>query len=720
MFKNLKVIFTHSHLIPFYLLFLILLCYFVKFSYKKISVINEKTKKLLILIRIIVWAVLILSLINPVIQYNLLKTEKSKIGILIDNSLSMMVKDREGITRFEKSRRLIQNKIFLKLNKKFNLQYFLFDKELIPSDKNNILQTTHPDGHSTDIGNALLKISSSSGHGLNNIILLSDGINNVHHDMNRIASQLKNKNIKIFTLKLNQNENIKDISLHEINHPQEVNVNTKFNLKIKINSIKYNDRPLLIKIFINDKLNRTRAINIKSGMNTISTPLSIKKRGVSKITISAKSLPDESILLNNSKSVFIRTIKSKFKVLLIYGQPSFEYKFLKLALDNDPNIIADTYLKLKNNLIKIKNVTKYDLIIIGNIKYHDIPDGLVNKILYYANNKNGAMLFLGGRYGFRNGDYHNSKLKNIIPVQWKHSGEFTRSDFTLKLTSSGINSQAMHITDDIDKLQEYWNDLPPCNLINNIKKVKKGTDIFALHSKYSELIALAVGKYKRCRIGIFTIYPTWKWGFINIGMGYPQNPFNIFWQQFIRYLISMNVDKINLLTNKLIYKKNEDIFVTLSLFDKNFKPVKRNKILIELLKKGDKEYNYINNFYLYPSATTTGYYKSITSCKEYGEYKLKIKSPPYKAETFFLIKRPEEELYTLEANTKLLKQLSLICGGKFLNPNQIKDIEKLVKGKEIKREIHQEVDLWSNWILLISLIGILTFEWYIRKKNSLP
>ena len=719
MLKSLKILFTHSHLIPFYLIILFLLIYFTKFSYKNISALSKKTKKLLIYARIIVWVIIIISLINPLIQYFFDKIEKSKVVLLMDNSLSMMIKDKNNQTRFNKAKDILNHKIFNYLSMNFNLQYFLFSRELKPSDKQNILLAKSPEGDITDIGGALLKTALSGGEYMHNIVLLSDGINNVYHDMPRIANQLKKKNIKIYSIQLDQDENIKDISLMDIESPFEINVNTKLNLKIKINSIRYHSTPLTIKTYINDKLYSTKTVNIKAGLNKRIIPVIIKNMGINKITMTCSSMPDESILLNNSKTIFIRTIKSKFKVLLIYGQPSFEYKFLKLAMETDPNILSDTYLKIKNNLGNIENLTKYDLVIIGNIRYKDIPVNLVDKLVYYANHKSGAMLFLGGKNSFESGDYHTSKLKNIIPVAWGRSGGFIKSDFTLKLSSSGINSSAMQIISDINRLQEYWDNLPPCNLINVIKKVKPGTDIIAVSSKNPDLIVLALGTYKRARIGIFSAYPTWKWGFLNVGMGYSENPFDIFWQQFIRHMISFNLEKINLFTNKLEYNKNEDIFTTLTFFDENYKPIRQSKIPAVLFKKVKNEYHKINSFYLYPSSATKGVYETITSAKEYGEYKIGIDMGKYKAKTFFLIKNPEEELFNLKADNRLLDSLYDITGGKYLKPHEINQIKNLIKRKEIKRKIKKEKNFWSNWFLLILVIGLLSTEWYIRKKNGL-
>ena len=96
-------------------------------------------------------------MIDPLLQYISLRIEKSRIMLLQDHSASMIIIDRNGRTRFNKSKSLLQKTVFSHLEKKFNLQYFLFDRDIVPSDKKNILSLGRPEGDMTDLGGALLK-----------------------------------------------------------------------------------------------------------------------------------------------------------------------------------------------------------------------------------------------------------------------------------------------------------------------------------------------------------------------------------------------------------------------------------------------------------------------------------------------------------------------------------------------------------------------------------
>ncbi|MDD5065697.1 MAG: hypothetical protein PHF84_01495 [bacterium] len=722
MLSEFKFIFPARAMIPFYILLFIGLYYLTRFSYKNEKNLNERMKNILTGIRTAVWSLIILALINPLLQYYFLRTVKNKCFILIDNSLSMSVPDKNRNTRFSKAGLLLQSDTLKKLGTRFDMRYFFFDSRFIAVSPGQILKKKTPDGDATDIGHSLLNLLTMPEKGLHHVVLLSDGINNVYNDFPPILQQLKNRDIRIYPVDLSDNEKIRDISLMEMDYPEEVNINSDVTLDIKINSLNYNDTSVPISILLNDKPVRSQRLALRDGINHFKTSLSIKAPGIHKITVTAEPKEDESITLNNSRSVFIRTMKSRFKVLYLCGTPGFEYKFIKLALESDPGISLDAYANVRGELKALREVMKYDLVIIGDIKYRDLPDPLVQSILGYVQRRNGSLLFLGGRNSFRNGGYHLSLFKEIIPVEWQESGEILKSEFSLKLTAAGLTAPFLRMTDDMNRVQEFWDNLAPLSLINVVKSVKKGTQVLAVSSRQENLVLLAVGQYKQARIGLFTGYPTWKWGFINLGLGNSDNPFNVFWQQFVRYLVNFNLDKINLFTNKLIYKKDEDIFVKLFLYSRDFTPVRLPQVEIKLHKKTAKGYVSLTKYLLNPSPATAGLYESVITVKDYGEYMLEadLKKYQYNARTFFIIKNPEVELYELKPDHNLLKRIAGETSGEYLKYKDFHKLNGLLKAGKIQYRIKTEKSIWENWFFLLLVISLLSAEWYIRKKNGLP
>ncbi len=719
-----EVKFTNSNLISFYLILLAGLSYLTFLAYSIVQIISNKQKRILIVLRIIVWTLLIISLINPVVTFYQQKKEKSKFIILVDNSASMIVKDKDGNPRFKRGIKVLKHNIFKSIAKNYDIYYYLFDSETKPTSFNKINSAYSPYGDATDIENALASISIGGERNIAGIFLLSDGISTVFSDPLREARILGKLKIPVFAFDFSKNENIKDISLFDIDYPEEASIDALIPVKIKISQTGFTKSLVALKVFVNDKFYSSKKLKLSKSMNNYSIDLKFSKPGINKIHFSISPILGEAIQINNEKTIFIRTFKSKFNILLVYGKVCWEYKFLNYCFSLDPNLKFNSFVKVKKEslapLNKL-NLKKYDLIIIGNIKYRDLPSKFVDKLLNYVNLKGGALLFLGGENSFKNGDYHISKLKNIIPVNWKKAGEIFKGKFTLKLTGLGFNSPVMRVAKgDISSLQDIWANLPPSDMLNIVKEVKPGTQILAVSSAKHNFIVLAIGKYKRAQIGIFTAYPTWKWGFIPVGLGKSNDIYLSFWRQLVRYMVMHNVEKINVTTDRLIYKKGEEIFVRVSAYDNNYNPIVRKRLKVKLYYKSGQKYKVIKDLELSPTPGTRGLYETIITPQQFGEYKINMNFAGKVYQTFFVIEKPSSEPFKLKVNRDLLTKICKLTSGKFINNySEISKIKKYLKKSTNIIKIKREIVLWSSWLPLIIVIMCLGYEWYYRKKIGL-
>ncbi len=712
--------FKNVNYIPYYLIILSLLIYLTIKIYQNIN-IEKKKKKLFIILRITVWSILILLLIEPLITLHISKKLKSNFYILFDNSLSMQIKDKNNLSRIEKSKSILNTSFYKYLKKYFNLQNLIFSSK-IEFINNNIKKYLTGTGESSDIPYALNSIILQHNESDNSgIILISDGNSTSYFPISRIINIYKKLKIPIFTINLFQNEEIKDLSILDVNYPEEVGINSKFFVKLKINSLNY--KKIIngyLEILINDKLYKKETIKIKNGINFHKINLILTKKGINRIKIKLISNKKEATLLNNYKIFFIRGIKNKFKILLLYGKPGWEYKFLKECLEQDANIKLTPYVKLKKDSLTPLNsiyIRKYDLIIIGNIKYKDIPSKFINKIVNNIKIYPISLLFLGGENAFKNGGYQNSKFKNIIPVNWNYAGSIYIENFNLQLTPIGETSPIFNINNN----KNIWEKLPPFDKINIVKKVKNNAKILALSSKNKEFIVLAISKYNRSNIGIFTATPTWPWYFLNSGLNQDTSLYFNFWRQLIRNMVMNEFKQINLSTDKLSYQKDETIKIRLLLYNKNLHPLNASFQIIKIFKKLNGNYKFLKDIKLYQNDITKGLYETSIKLNEYGEYKLTIKSPSLKkrASTYFIIKKPEIELTKLAADIPLLKKIAKDSNGMYLSLNELNKIKDKLKVKNKKVNIKEEISLWNNWIILLILISLLSIEWWLRKKEGL-
>ena len=90
------------------------------------------------------------------------------------------------------------------------------------------------------------------------------------------------------------------------------------------------------------------------------------------------------------------------------------------------------------------------------------------------------------------------------------------------------------------------------------------------------------------------------------------------------------------------------------------------------------------------------------------------------ATTRFIVDARDLELDYPSADYDFLKELSSMSGGTSLKPEEIGSLlERLKQTKFSALTRIQVIPLWDNWWLLIVFVGLMTGEWYLRKKQGL-
>ena len=94
----------------------------------------------------------------------------------------------------------------------------------------------------------------------------------------------------------------------------------------------------------------------------------------------------------------------------------------------------------------------------------------------------------------------------------------------------------------------------------------------------------------------------------------------------------------------------------------------------------------------------------------------------HQAVTRFLVNARDPELDTPSADPEMMRELAYHSGGDFVTGDEL--LERLerwasdgVPGLQIDRT--KRVNLWDNWYLLFLFVGLMTFEWTLRKKSGL-
>src|SRR5882724_1213221 len=115
---------------------------------------RERRGRLVLLLRVGIISLLVFVMVNPHSILPRERTDKPKLGILLDSSASMATSDVGSDSRFSAALRTLTNAAVLQgLNKEFVLDFRRFDRAAHPIDPLQI-GTNGPNGDASDIGNA--------------------------------------------------------------------------------------------------------------------------------------------------------------------------------------------------------------------------------------------------------------------------------------------------------------------------------------------------------------------------------------------------------------------------------------------------------------------------------------------------------------------------------------------------------------------------------------
>ena len=92
-------------------------------------------------------------------------------------------------------------------------------------------------------------------------------------------------------------------------------------------------------------------VQLKAGEERTVVPLSFAPdtTGTFVFTVAAPVLPGEAVAENNQRSFVLRVIRDRVRVLLVAGRPSWDERFLRGLLKQDPNVDLVSFYILRTN-----------------------------------------------------------------------------------------------------------------------------------------------------------------------------------------------------------------------------------------------------------------------------------------------------------------------------------------------------------------------------------
>jgi len=229
---------------------------------------------------------------------------------------------------------------------------------------------------------------------------------------------------------------------------------------------------------------------------------------------------------------------------------------------------------------------------------------------------------------------------------------------------------------------------------------------------------IILDEQKDRKMAFVTAEGFWKWKLYDYAIAKNNDAFNELFSKLTQYLVLLE-DKSKF---RVHYKKqiaeNENIFFEVSLYNESYELVNNKEVELIISNEKGESFNY-------EFSKSETKYSLNAGVLDVGKYTFlaKVKGSEILKKGSFDVKAIQlEQLHTV-ANHKLLYQLSNTSGGSLFFPNQTDEIITAIKQSKNNRHrisIEEKLKGIINipWILL-SLLSLISLEWFLRKYNGL-
>src|SRR5437867_7564346 len=606
LFKYKPIIYAKGHLAfqllgsrLWFLLFLMVAGAGAYYAYRDIA--RDKYSVGLVALRAATFAVLAFIFLRPVLNISTVLPQESYLAVVIDNSESMKIKDDGQISRAEQLQKQFEaTNFFKRLSDKFKVRTYRFDHAAERIDRPD--QVTF-EGKRTRLESATDLLHQELGTvPLSGVVLITDGVDNASKQWTESLSKLESRHIPFYTVGVGSENITRDAEIVNVAAPRTTLKESTATVDVSYRSHGFRGRKATLYVRENGVLLKSEEVTLPAdgqiSEKTIDLP--VKNEGTRLFSFQLQA-PDDRIPENNTLDALIEIKNDHPQILYIEGEPRWEFKFLRRAMQDDPNIRLVTLLRSSQNKFYRQGIDKEEMLsegfptkreelfgykglIFGSIESTFFTQEQLKMVADFVSNRGGGFLMMGGRNSFSGGRYENSPLADILPVQLS-AADRTPIIGKLKfaVTDYGRTHPLMKLSADANANIKQWSELPPLNDFNKTLEAKVGGIVLARgqgdQKGGADPILLAYQRYGRGRSMALTSSTTWRW---QMGMDAKDQTYELFWKQILRWLVNTSPDPVMINSDKDTYLPGETVRLSADIANKSFERMNNAKVIAKV------------------------------------------------------------------------------------------------------------------------------------------
>lgn len=698
--------------------------------------VDLRRRAVLGILRIAALAIILFCIFRPVLVVRAAVAQQNVVGILIDDSRSMQLADENG-TRADLIRRTFGNPdspIMKALSDRFLVRTFRFSS--------STARLTSPadltfGGTQTRLATAIEGARQElAGLPVSGLVLVTDGADTTDATVTDALLASKAESLPVFTVGVGQESLPKDIQVGRVSVPRTALKGTSLLVDAVLTQTGYAGQTVTLDVEDNSRIVGSQPVRLPADGDPVAVRVrfTADQAGPRVFRLKVAPQPGEIVTENNQRDVQIDIKDRQERILYYEGQPRFEMKYARRAIDDDRNLQLVTLQRTAENKFYRLDVDEkggeleagfpktreelfaYRGIILGSVEASAFTPDQLRMIAEFVDVRGGGLLLLGGPHAFAEGGYTGTPIGQVMPVELQKPGSGI-SHLKVHPTRAGEAQAVTQLGATEEASAERWKSMPALTSVNQIDGVKPGatTLLSGTDERHREHVVLAYEHYGRGKSIAFPVQDSWLWR-MDASMRPEDMTQKDFWRQLLRWLVDGVPDTVEARPLSDRVEPGQPVTLTADVVDSRFVELNDANVVAHVTSPGGRTVTVPLQW----TGERNGQYRGTFPTSDAGWYEAKVdatRADKTVGSTITHIRTAPDDAEYFDAamHAPLLQRIAKETGGRFYKADAMASLPDDLKYSGRGVTAVEERELWHMPVLLLSLVVIICSEWGLRR-----
>ncbi len=713
---------------------------------------NAGKRRFLITLRVLAFACVALALLQPSINIRSRENRRLNVMVLVDGSASMnlpYLPGAEGDSARSRASVAAEFSAALaeKLPRRFEKQLFVFSDTLTETGPEELVTAVPQPGRDaapaarvgaprSALGLALTEAGRRIGNAPAAVVLVSDGAASYGPDPSGVARTLS---FPVYTVAAAEEGRFRDAEVSEVLSPSTGFTGSEIPVLVRVKG--HGLENLELPVTISEAGLPVSAGRVRlAGSAHSELLLSVRPAtaGVHFYEVRVPAVKREISGLNNAKYFAVEAVSERLKVVYLEGDLTWDFRFLKRALESDPRLETTVSLVKGWNAgsPRVRNVSTgvppglagAAVVIVGDGAAGHLAPGVWRTISEFVSS-GGGVLFAGVD-GLAQAP---AEARELLPVSLRPAQSWgPQRLMDVALTDRGAQHPVCQVENDPALIRDSWKDVSPLMGVAAVDRAEPGASVLLEGRSEDEAWPLLVaGSFGRGRVLLAGAGGFWRWGFTLPGVGGSKRLFPGLVSNAVSWLSETGGQRrFAVVPARWVFESGDDVrFLVRGVDD-------TSAVRVEVTDAGGAR--------THVSGAAQGGTKGDVAPAEGrapafgrlepGAYSYTASGSQagkaLSSRGSFMVDTTGAEDRSLFPDPRLLSYVAQASGGKSFRAGDARtgrmdeaQLERLVREISAfgdKVVVERQVRLWNHPVLLVLFTCLLALEWWFRRRSGLP